>query len=596
MAGRSTHTTLLRDVRTIFEFGVARDVCDLELLDRFLFADRAAAEAAFTFLVERHGPMVLSVCRQFIDDPDDVEDAFQATFLVFLRRAKSIRKRDSLASWLFGVATHVARRARSAATVRRFHEREAGELALADAKTRNNTYSDTLAALHEEVARLPDRYREPIVLCHLEGLSTAAAAIRLGCAHGTILSRLARARGRLRRSLARRGRSELACPVARGWLSVQHAAPLPAGLVHSTVQAAVHVTSVRAASAAIRAPSVVAMAQATLRTLFMTRITVGSALLATAGVCTAMMVSSVMSPAGAGSSATAAVTSATQNPAEKPRPDEENKGLRPQEIKEALYRILKRDHAFRDPRWSFIITVRDVVEDALIDPTFRHRTKGDNREFDLVIQSKRAILHVDLTGKALYAILEEPEVQGYAPIDGRDVMLLEQVLKIPVPPGDPFSVDGSVPAEATLSPEQQLVLAAQCLRRVKETHGTENVWAVAGYRIGARALRELGLPRHADSLLVIHRCPQESPYTVMADGLQAATGATAGKRNLRLEEAARENRHTLIEDKNTGRRLAFTLKIEFVKSFLGAPLEFLVTEAERVASLPDDAIFDVRTD
>ncbi len=114
MAGRSTNATLLRDVRTIFEFGVARDVSDRELLDRFLFADRAVAEAAFTFLVERHGPMVLSACGQFLDDPYDVEDAFQATFLVFLRRAHSIRKRDSLASWLFGVATHVARRREAA--------------------------------------------------------------------------------------------------------------------------------------------------------------------------------------------------------------------------------------------------------------------------------------------------------------------------------------------------------------------------------------------------------------------------------------------------------------------------------------------------
>ncbi len=228
MAGRSTNATLLRDVRTIFEFGVARDVSDLELLDRFLLADRAAAEAAFTSLVERHGPMVLHVCRQLLDDPYDVEDAFQATFLVFLRRAKSIRKRQSLASWLFGVATHVARRARSAATVRRFHEREAGELAQAHREARN-IHSDELTALHEEIARLPDRFREPIVLCHLEGLSTAAAAIRLGCAHGTILSRLARARGRLRRSLARRGRSELACPVARGWFPASMPRPCRPG-------------------------------------------------------------------------------------------------------------------------------------------------------------------------------------------------------------------------------------------------------------------------------------------------------------------------------------------------------------------------------
>jgi formylmethanofuran dehydrogenase subunit E len=420
------------------------------------------------------------------------------------------------------------------------------------------------------------------------------AAGRLGCAHGTILSRLARARGRLRRSLIRRGRLEFAGPVARGWFPSERMVPLPAGLVKSTVQAAVQGASVRTASGAILSSSVIALTHATLRTLFMTRMTLGVALLATAAVCTATTVSFLPFAARGGSFALAAATSAPQNHAEKLAPDEQ-KGLRPQEIKDALYRILRRDHALRDPRWPFLITVRDVEGDTLVDATFRHRTKGDSREFDLVLQAKRAVLHVDLTGKAVYAILEEPEHQGTAPIDSRDVQLLEQVLKIPVPPGNPFGTQESKPVNAALSPQQQADLAAECLRRVKDTHGTENVWAVAGYRIGARALKELRLPRHAESLLVIHRFPNET-YAVMADGLQAATGASAGKRNLRLEETVQANMFTLIEDRNTGRRLRFSLRIEFVKSFLGAPLEFLVTEAKRIAALPDDAIFEVRTD
>ena len=162
------------------------------------------AELAFSTLVERHGAMVWHVCRQVLGDSHDAQDAFQATFLVLLSRARSIRRRDSLASWLFGVALKVARRARYAVIVRRFHERKAAELA------ENRTLapdrdSECYAALHVELARLPERYREPIVLCHLEGLSTAAAAERLGCAQGTILSRLARGRERLRRRLAQRG-------------------------------------------------------------------------------------------------------------------------------------------------------------------------------------------------------------------------------------------------------------------------------------------------------------------------------------------------------------------------------------------------------
>ena len=112
MTGETRNAVLLKEVRTLFGFGVVRDSSDRQLLERFLAADRVEAEAAFTFLVERHGPMVLHVCRQVLDDADDAQDAFQATFLVFLHRAAAIRKRDSLASWLFGVATRVARRAR----------------------------------------------------------------------------------------------------------------------------------------------------------------------------------------------------------------------------------------------------------------------------------------------------------------------------------------------------------------------------------------------------------------------------------------------------------------------------------------------------
>src|SRR5262245_25342621 len=103
---------LLKELRTLFDFGVAAHCPDRELLDRFLTGGPPDAEAAFALLVERHGPMVWYVCRQVLGNLHDGQDAFQATFLVLLRRARSIRKRDSLASWLFGVALRVARRAR----------------------------------------------------------------------------------------------------------------------------------------------------------------------------------------------------------------------------------------------------------------------------------------------------------------------------------------------------------------------------------------------------------------------------------------------------------------------------------------------------
>src|SRR5260370_1347886 len=101
MPGGMRNAALLSEVRVLFGFGVVRDSSDRELLERFLTADHGEAEGAFTVLVERHGPMVLHVCRQVLDDSHEAQDAFQATFLVLLRRASSIRKRDSLASWLY---------------------------------------------------------------------------------------------------------------------------------------------------------------------------------------------------------------------------------------------------------------------------------------------------------------------------------------------------------------------------------------------------------------------------------------------------------------------------------------------------------------
>ncbi len=229
MSGVMRAAGLRRDVQTLFGQGLIRAASDGQLLEQFLQADEAAAEAAFAILVERHGPMVMGICRQVLDDPDDAQDAFQATFLVLLRRAGSIRKRESVASWLFGVARRVARRAHGAADVRRFHERQGATLAAQRAGEADGS-QECLAALHEEIARLPGRFREPVVLCHLEGLSTAAAADRLGCARGTILSRLARARERLRKQLAERGLTVPAGLFAAGKLPAAALSAAPASI------------------------------------------------------------------------------------------------------------------------------------------------------------------------------------------------------------------------------------------------------------------------------------------------------------------------------------------------------------------------------
>ena len=180
--------------------GASGPLSDGQLLDRVDEARGDSAEAAFAALVERHGPMVLRVCRDSIGDPHDAEDAFQAVFLVLARKARSIRRRESAAGWLFGVARVVSARARKDAARRRKLLND-----LASLPPARSPRAESWEELHEELARLPEAYRSAVVLCHLEGLSHEEAAHRLGCPLRTLQSRLLRARARLRENLARRG-------------------------------------------------------------------------------------------------------------------------------------------------------------------------------------------------------------------------------------------------------------------------------------------------------------------------------------------------------------------------------------------------------
>ena len=125
MAGGPSFSTL-RDIQTLFDTGTAAGLSDGQLLERFQSRRDATAEAAFEVLVLRHGPMVLRVCRNVLHDPNDAQDAFQATFLVLVRHCGSVRKRDSIGSWLYGVASRVAARARVEAARRRSAERRGG--------------------------------------------------------------------------------------------------------------------------------------------------------------------------------------------------------------------------------------------------------------------------------------------------------------------------------------------------------------------------------------------------------------------------------------------------------------------------------------
>ncbi len=196
----------MQDLRTLFDLGIVSGLSDSQLIDRFLTRGDEAAGRAFAMLVERHGPMVLRVCGNILSDPHDVEDAFQATFLILLRKAGTIRDRASCASWLHGVALRAAAGIRTADARRRSHERRAArgvnEVSAGDGA---GSPDELRGVIDQELGRLRAQYRSPLVLCYLEGLSCEEAACRLGWPVGTVKSRLARGRGRLRDRLVRRG-------------------------------------------------------------------------------------------------------------------------------------------------------------------------------------------------------------------------------------------------------------------------------------------------------------------------------------------------------------------------------------------------------
>lgn len=201
--------TIQRDLATIFRGGELRAESDAALVERFLAERGEDRERAFAALVERHGGMVDRICRRTLGDGHEAQDACQAVFLVLARRAGAVRNRDSLACWLHGVALRVAARAR--ARMRRTQAREQPRGGLAELEGSGQVAPGPInpdaELLHQEVDRLTARFRAPIVLCYLEGLTHDEAAARLNWPVGTVRSRLSRGRDQLRRRLVRRGLS-----------------------------------------------------------------------------------------------------------------------------------------------------------------------------------------------------------------------------------------------------------------------------------------------------------------------------------------------------------------------------------------------------
>src|SRR5262245_26410923 len=197
---RAYLSPVLEFLRSVAGTAAGASGADCALLVRFA---TQRDEAAFTTLVEWHGPMVLGVCRRVLGSLHDAEDAFQATFLVLARKAAGGFRPRTLATWLHAVALRTALKARTAHARRRAREREAARMPIAQPAER--TTADIGAVLDEEIARLPAKYRQAFILCHLEDKTNEEAAVLLGCPKGTVCSRLSWARERLRSRLVRRG-------------------------------------------------------------------------------------------------------------------------------------------------------------------------------------------------------------------------------------------------------------------------------------------------------------------------------------------------------------------------------------------------------
>jgi RNA polymerase sigma-70 factor (ECF subfamily) len=234
-------------------------------------------------LVRRHGPMVWGVCRRLLHNHHDAEDAFQATFLVLVRRAASVVPREQVGNWLYGVAYQTALKARATAAKRRARERQVPDLPEPEAAG-HDLGRDLRPVLDRELSRLPDKYRVPVVLCDLEGKTYKEAARQLGCPEGTLAARLARARARLAQRLARSGLSLAGGALAAALAQGPAAAGVPAPLAAFTVQAATSVAAGRAAATGLISVRVAALTEGVVNAMLLTRLRTLAAVLLTAAL------------------------------------------------------------------------------------------------------------------------------------------------------------------------------------------------------------------------------------------------------------------------------------------------------------------------
>ncbi|SIO58708.1 RNA polymerase sigma factor, sigma-70 family [Singulisphaera sp. GP187] len=282
---------VLPQIQRIFHAGTLAGLTDGQLLERFAARND---QAAFEALLARYGPLVLTVCRNLLRDRDDVEDAFQATLLVLVRKAGTIQLEASLGPWIYSVAYRVAIRARANRTLRIRRENAVADLP-PQAPAGDLDGHDVAPLLHDELARLPERLRAPIVLCYFQGLTHELAAAQLGWPVGTVRSRMARARRLLRERLTRKG-----VALSAGFLVAASrqttAAMIPRILSEETIQAAIRIAAGRAAiSGALSAP-VAALMEGVLSAMWLSKLKAATAVALLPGFVLASLVALAAQP------------------------------------------------------------------------------------------------------------------------------------------------------------------------------------------------------------------------------------------------------------------------------------------------------------
>jgi len=269
----------LRQINRLLADGSVTGFSDSQLLDRFVSGHDAAA---FEALVARHGPMVLSVCRGVLKDLNDAEDAFQATFLILVKKSGTFRGHVALGPWLYQVAHRVAIRANAAAARRRVCERQAGQMAAATSTSGPAAQDESLQALHEEIARLPEKFRRAVILCDLQRVPQDRAAGELRLSERTLQRRLSEGRERLKARLIRRGLAPEGGMLGAVFLREARSA-VPAAWGEATVRAALatvnHGMTVGVVSAAAKE-----LTQEVLRIMLFQKLTLASATLLAAGL------------------------------------------------------------------------------------------------------------------------------------------------------------------------------------------------------------------------------------------------------------------------------------------------------------------------